>query len=267
MTETPDGTPPSGPVLLGLPEPHVALVTLNRPEARNAVNGALAAALGAIVERVEADPEIRVAILTGAGPHAFCAGADLKEVAAGRVHTLHTETGGFAGFVRAPRAKPWIAAAQGHALAGGLELLLACDMAVAADSATFGLPEVKRSLVAAAGGVFRLPRALPRAVALRMIATGEPLAAAEAERHGLLNRVVPAGEVLAAALDLARRIVANAPIAVRESLAIARRAGELDDETLWRLSREASARIRETEDFREGPRAFVEKRAPRWVGR
>ena len=157
-------------------------------------------------------------MLTGAGPHAFCAGADLKEISAGRGATLSTEKGGFAGFVRAPRRKLWIAAANGHALAGGLELLLACDLAVAAEGATFGLPEVKRSLVAAAGGVFRLPRALPKAVALRMIATGEPISAADALRFGLVNEVVPAGEVLAAALTLAAAVCANAPVAVRESL-------------------------------------------------
>ena len=208
-------------VLFELAAPRVALVTINRPAARNAVNGAVAQGLEAAVERVEADPEIWAAVLTGAGPHAFCAGADLKEVAAGRSASLATEKGGFAGFVRAERSKLWIAAAQGHALAGGLELLLACDLAVVAETATFGLPEVKRSLVAAAGGVFRLPRALPKAIALEMIATGEPIPAARAAQLGLVNGVVPAAEVRPAALALARKVCANAPIAVRESLAIA----------------------------------------------
>jgi enoyl-CoA hydratase/carnithine racemase len=254
-------------VLFEVVEPHVALVTINRPEARNAVNAAVAAGLETAVDRAEADPAIWAVVLTGAGPHAFCAGADLKEVSAGRSAGLATERYGFAGFVRAPRTKLWIAAAQGHALAGGLELLLACDMAVAAETANLGLPEVKRSLVAAAGGVFRLPRALPKAIALQMIATGEPIPASLALQHGLVNAVVPAAEVREAALGLARRVTANAPVAVRESLAIARQALVLDDETLWRMSREASARIKETEDFQEGPRAFVEKRPPRWVGR
>lgn len=254
-------------VLYEVAEPHVALVTINRPEARNAVNAAVAAGLEAAVDRAEADPEIWAVVLTGAGPHAFCAGADLKEVSAGRSAGLATERHGFGGFVRAPRTKLWIAAAQGHALAGGLELLLACDMAVAAETANFGLPEVKRSLVAGAGGVFRLPRALPKAIALQMIATGEPIPAALALHHGLVNAVVPAAEVREAALGLARRVTANAPMAVRESLAIARQALVLDDETLWRLSREAGIRIRQTEDFQEGPKAFVEKRPPRWVGR
>lgn len=257
----------SGAVLFELAEPHIALVTINRPEARNAVNGDVAQGLEAAVERVEKNPEIWAAVLTGAGPHAFCAGADLKEVAAGRSISLSTEKGGFAGFVRAPRSKMWIAAAQGHALAGGLELLLACDLAVVAETATFGLPEVKRSLVAAAGGVFRLPRALPRAIALQMIATGEPISAARAAQFGLVNEVVPAAEVLSAALALARQVCANTPLAVRESLAIARLATDLGEEELWDLSRQASQRIRATEDFREGPRAFLEKRPPRWLGR
>jgi enoyl-CoA hydratase/carnithine racemase len=257
----------SDAVLFEVIEPHIALVTINRPEARNAVNSAVSAAMESIVERIEADPNLWAVVLTGAGPHAFCAGADLKEVSAGRSNTLAGSKNGFGGFVRAQRTKLWIAAAQGHALAGGLEILLACDMAVAAETATFGLPEVKRSLVAGAGGVFRLPRALPKAIALQMIATGEPISAATAAHHGLVNAVVPAGQVRDVALDLARRVTANAPIAVRESLAIARQAAELDEETLWTMSRAASDRMRQTEDFKEGPRAFVEKRAPRWVGR
>lgn len=254
-------------VLFELAEPRIALVTINRPAARNAVNGAVARGLEAAVQRVERDPEIWAAVLTGAGPHAFCAGADLKEVSAGNGASLSTEAGGFAGFVRAARGKLWIAAAQGHALAGGLELLLACDLAVAAETATFGLPEVKRSLVAAAGGVFRLPRAVPRAIALRMIATGEPIPAAQAAQFGLVNEVVPASEVRTAALALARQAVGNAPVAVRESLGVARQAIALQEAALWEASAAASRRVWATEDFREGPRAFVEKRAPRWSGR
>lgn len=256
-----------GAVLFEIVEPHIALVTINRPEARNAVNGAVAAGLEVAVERVEADPELWAAILTGAGPVAFCAGADLKEVSTGRGGTLSTENGGFGGFVRAKRSKLWIAAAQGHALAGGLELLLSCDLAVAAETANLGLPEVKRSLVAGAGGVFRLPRALPKAIALEMIATGDPISAARAGQFGLVNAVVPASEVLAAALSLARRVTVNAPIAVCESLGVARQAYDLTEAELWAICGASGRRVRETEDFTEGPRAFVEKRLPNWVGR
>ena len=257
----------TGVVLFEIAAPHIALVTINRPEARNAVSPAVAAGLEAAVERVDADPDIRVAILTGAGPHAFCAGADLKEISAGRGSTLFTAKGGFAGFVRAPRGKAWIAAARGHALAGGLELLLSCDMAVVADNATFGLPEVKRSLVAGAGGVFRLPRHVPRAIALEMIATGDGIPAARALQYGLVNQVVPADEVLPAALALAGRIAANAPLAVREALGVARQSYDHPESDLWPLSDAAGKRLSQTEDYKEGPLAFIEKRAPRWVGR
>ena len=256
-----------GAVLFEIVEPHIALVTINRPEARNAVNGAVAAGLEAAVERVEADPDLWVAILTGAGPHAFCAGADLKEVSNGRGAALATAKGGFGGFVRAKRGKLWIAAAQGHALAGGLELLLSCDLSVVANSANLGLPEVKRSLVAGAGGVFRLPRAIPKAIALEMVTTGDPISAERAAHFGLVNAVVPANDVIATALTLARRITVNAPIAVRESLGVVRQAYDLTEAELWDVCAAASQRVRETEDFKEGPRAFVEKRAPNWVGR
>ncbi len=261
-----DPTQP-GAVLFEVIEPHIALVTINRPEARNAVNGAVATGLEAAVERVENDPDLWAAILTGAGPYAFCAGADLKEVSAGRGATLMTRNGGFGGFVRASRTKLWIAAAQGHALAGGLELLLACDLSVAAETANLGLPEVKRSLVAGAGGVFRLPRAIPKAIALEMIATGDPIPAARAAHFGLVNAAVPATEVINAALALARRVTLNAPIAVRESLGVARQAYDLTEAELWEACSAAGMRVWETEDFKEGPRAFVEKRPPHWVGR
>ncbi|MBS0641051.1 MAG: enoyl-CoA hydratase-related protein [Acetobacteraceae bacterium] len=253
-------------VLFEVIEPHIALVTLNRPEARNAVNGAVATGLEQAVERMESDPDLWVAILTGNGP-AFSAGADLKEVSSGNGAALSTAKGGFGGFVRAKRSKLWIAAAQGHALAGGLELLLTCDMAVAAETANFGLPEVKRSLVAGAGGVFRLPRAIPKAIAIEIITTGDPIPAPRAAQYGLLNAVVPQNEVLNTALALARRVTVNAPIAVAESLGVARQAYDRPEADLWDICHAAGTRVRQTEDFKEGPRAFVEKRAPRWVGR
>lgn len=244
----------------------VATITLNRPDQRNAVDPALAAALDAVMERFEADPEVWVALLTGAGS-TFCAGADLKALAAGRGAELASERGGFAGFVRYPRTKPVIAAVRGPALAGGTELVLTCDLVVASSSSVFGLPEVTRGIVAAAGGLFRLPRALPRARALELILTGERLGADEALRHGMVNAVVPDEQVLTTARALAERICANAPVAVRESLALAREAYEIDEEQGWRRSSEAMERIRSTDDAREGPRAFAEKRAPVWTGR
>lgn len=254
-------------VTLERPCPYVALVTLNRPEARNAINPRVATALASFVAELEDDAGIRCVVLTGAGGQAFSAGADLKEVAAGRLNALSTPHNGFGGFVTAQRTKPWIAAVNGFALAGGFEIALACDMMVASDDAVFGLPEVTRGLIAAAGGVYRLPRRLPRALAFELIATGARIDAQQAATHGLVNRVVARGEAIAEAIALATAIAANAPLAVRESLVIARQAYDLDDATLYRLSVEGQARIMMTEDFQEGPRAFIEKRPPCWLGR
>jgi enoyl-CoA hydratase/carnithine racemase len=246
---------------------HIGLVTLNRPEVRNAVNGELARTLEAVVQEFEADDHIWAVVLTGAGPGVFCAGADLKEVSAGRGEQLFTARGGFAGFVYAERRKPWIAAVNGKALAGGCEIVLACDLVVASDDAAFGLPEVSRGLIAAAGGLIRLPRALPRNLALELAMTGDPMDVRRAELHGLVNRVVPAGQVVAEAVALARRINRNAPVAVRESLQLARVAAELSEADARALTLAARERVMRSEDYKEGPLAFIEKRAPRWTGR
>ncbi len=247
--------------------PHVAVVTLNRPEVRNAINGRVAITLARFVAELDEDPSIRCIILTGAGNQAFSAGADLKEVAAGQLETLSTTENGFAGFVTAKRSKPWIAAVNGFALAGGFEIALACDMIVAADDAVFGLPEVTRGLVAAAGGVYRLARRLPQALAFELTATGSRSDAHRAAALGLVNFVVPKTDMRSAAMGLAMTIASNAPLAVRESLTIARRAYDFDDAVLYRLSVEAQARLMRTEDFKEGPRAFIEKRPASWLGR
>ncbi|MNX33054.1 Carnitinyl-CoA dehydratase [compost metagenome] len=248
---------------------HVALVTIDRPEARNAVNGDVASGLEAAVDATEADDDIRAVVLTGAGREAFCAGADLKEVSAGRGSALRTERGGFAGFVYRERSKPWIAAVNGKALAGGTELVLACDLVVAVRQAAFGLPEVLRGLIAAAGGLYRLPRAIPPNIALELILTAGQLDAERAHGFGLVNRLVADVDALReAALVLAAEIARNGPVAVRQSLRVAREANSgLDEAALRALTRDAFERVAASEDFKEGPRAFIEKRAPRWSGR
>lgn len=248
---------------------HVALVTIDRPEARNAVNGDVASGLEAAVDATEADDDVRAVVLTGAGREAFCAGADLKEVSAGRGSALRTERGGFAGFVYRERSKPWIAAVNGKALAGGTELVLACDLVVAVRQAAFGLPEVLRGLIAAAGGLYRLPRAIPPNIALELILTAGQLDAERAHGFGLVNRLVPDVEGLReAALALAGEIARNGPVAVRQSLRVAREANSgLDEAALRALTRDAFEHVAASEDFKEGPRAFIEKRAPRWSGR
>jgi len=245
---------------------HVATLTLNRPDARNAVNPELTTALAAAMDRFEADDGVWVGILTGAGS-GFSAGADLKALGAGRAAELSTAAGGFAGFVRYPRTKPMIAAVRGFALAGGTELTLACDLVVAGTDVFFGLPEVTRGIVAAAGGLFRLPRALGQTRALELILTADRIGAEEAYRLGMVNHVVEPDAVLDRARELADRICRNAPLAVRESLAIARDALLLSDEQAWERSAAAMGRVRGSEDAREGVTAFIEKRDARWTGR
>jgi enoyl-CoA hydratase len=256
----------TNPVLYELDGP-IALITMNRPDQRNAVNREMAEAMVEVMRRFEADEQVRVGVLTGAGDLAFSAGADLKSVAAGEAEALHVAPGGFAGLVQYPRTKPLIAAVNGYALAGGCEIALACDTAFASNQASFGLPEVTRGIVAAAGGMFRLQRAIPVARAMELMLTGDRIGADEAHRLGLVAGVLPAGDLMAHAVSVASRIAANAPIAIRETLALARAVLGAHDDQWWEMSHRAEARVHATTDALEGARAFAEKRAPVWTGR
>jgi enoyl-CoA hydratase len=248
---------------------NVAVITIDRPDARNAVNTAVAQGIEAAVDRLEADDAVWVGILTGARTakgHIFCAGADLKQMSTDPGGMV-TQRGGFGGFVRRERTKPIIAAVDGPALAGGTELALACDLVVASRTAVFGIPEVKRSLVAAAGALFRLPRKLPRNVAMELALTGRLDFPAERAHHfGWVNLLCEEGEALATAKALAAQICENAPLAVRETRRIMLAATDQPDEVGWRLSGEGIAKMFGTADFSEGLAAFVEKRPPRWKG-
>ncbi|KZS72484.1 enoyl-CoA hydratase [Mycobacterium kansasii] len=250
---------------------NVMVITITRPEARNAVNGAVSSAVGDALDEAQHDPDVRAVVITGAGDTSFCAGADLKAIAR-RENIYHPDHAdwGFAGYVHHFIDKPTIAAVNGTALGGGTELALASDLVVAHERAKFGLPEVKRGLIAAAGGVFRIVNQLPRKLAMELLLTGEPITAADAYDWGLINQVVREGAVLDAALTLAARVTVNAPLSVQASKRIAYGVDDgviTDEEAGWqRTMREMSSLIR-SEDAKEGPLAFAEKREPIWKAR
>jgi enoyl-CoA hydratase len=240
---------------------HVELLTINRPEARNAVNRATALALSDALDDCETNDDVWVVVLTGAEDKAFSAGMDLKAFATGEFPITEK---GFGGITKRDFAKPLIAAVNGSALAGGFEMMISCDMVVAAEHAMFGIPEAKRGLVAGAGGLIRLPKRVPIAIAYEMALTGDPISAQRAYELGLVNEVVPGDRVLDTAIALAEKIAANAPLAVRTSKDVMRRASELTEDESWVINDEAFAKIGQSADALEGAIAFAEKRAPKW---
>lgn len=242
----------------------VAILTLNRPEARNAIDRDTALAVADAVAAINTNDQIRAAILTGAGGH-FCAGMDLKAFLRGEVVRL--PEGGFAGFTQAKLGKPFIAAVEGYALAGGFEMALACDMIVASEAAEFGLSEVKRGLVANAGGLVRLPRQIPIKIASELVLTGEMVPAALLAAHGLVNRVTSPGQALDVALSIARTIASNGPLAVAASRRVLNEGLEWPADEMFDRQFAITAQVFQSEDAREGAAAFSEKRAPVWRGR
>jgi enoyl-CoA hydratase/carnithine racemase len=246
---------------------HVEILTINRPEARNAINGAVSRAMSSIMDELADDGDCWVVILTGSGDKAFSAGMDLKAFSSGEGGDIMGASGGFGGLTERDFAKPLIAAVNGSALAGGLEIMLSCDLVVAAEHAMFGIPEAKRGLIAGAGGLLRLPKRLPLAVAYELAMTGDPIDAARAHALGLVNLVVPAASLLTEALALAERIAANAPLAVRYSKSVMKRAAEAPESEGWKINQDAVNVVFSSADAREGPLAFAEKRQPRWQGK
>src|SRR3954468_23271776 len=227
----------------------VLLITLNRPQARNAVNSALAHGVAAVLDELDGDDELKVGVLTGAGG-SFCAGMDLKAFVAGE--SPHVEGRGFAGIAQRPPRKPLIAAIEGYALAGGLEVALACDVIVAARDARLGIPEVKRGLIAAAGAPIRLPRRIPYHVAMELALTGDPIRAERAHAVGLVNRLAEPGAAVEVALDLAATIARNAPLAVDASKHIVRSAQDWTEQQAWQEQAELAGKLFASEDAREG---------------
>ncbi|MFT5483163.1 MAG: enoyl-CoA hydratase [Halieaceae bacterium] len=251
-------------VVLTSIEDGVMTITLNRPEAKNAVNRALAEAVAAALDEMDANDEVRVGILTGEGG-SFCAGMDLKAFVSGEIPSIPGR--GFAGLTEASPRKPLIAAVEGYALAGGLELAISCDLIVAAEDSKFGIPEVKRGLVAAAGGLMKLPRQIPKRIAMELALTGNFIAAGRALDLGLVNRITESGGALAGAKKLAAEIAANGPLAVTISKQVVLRSEDWSTEEMFAKQMELTLPVFSSEDAMEGSIAFAEKRAPNWKGK
>jgi enoyl-CoA hydratase len=254
----------AGPAVITADHDGVLVITIQRPEAKNAVNRAVSEGLSAAVDELNTNPELRVGVLTGAGS-TFCAGMDLKAFLKGE--NVRIEGRGFAGLAQADIDKPLIAAIEGYALAGGFELALACDLIVASTEARFGLPEVKRGLVANAGGLVRLPRQFPTRLACELVLTGAMVGAGYLAAHGLINRVVPAGTALEAALELAHVIAQNGPLAISVSKRVMRESQDWSSAQMFDRQNAMTRRVFESADAREGAIAFAEKRSPVWVNK
>lgn len=242
----------------------VLVITLNRPQAKNAVNRALAEGLAAALDELDGEDAVKVGVLTGAGG-AFSAGMDLKAFLQGEFPTVKGR--GFGGITEKPPVKPLVAAVEGVALAGGLEIVLSCDLVVAANNARFGIPETKVGLLAGAGGLIRLPQRIPVNIAMECALTGDFFSAADARAWGLVNRLTEPGEALAAARELAAQVAANGPLGVVASKRIIREAAYWPAEELWSRQAEAMGPVFGSEDAKEGAAAFAEKRKPVWQGR
>jgi enoyl-CoA hydratase len=250
-------------VVLAQVDDGIAVITINRPAARNAVNGAVASGIAAAVEEFDARSDVRVLVLTGAGG-TFCAGMDLKGFVAGDRPTVAGR--GFGGIAERPPLKPVIAAVEGYALAGGFELALACDLIVASEAATFGLPEVRRGLVAGAGGLLRLPRRIPYHLAMEIALTGEHFPAARLHQAGLISTLVPAGQALAAARELAARVALGAPLALAATKRVIAESPDWPTSAAFARQGEIIGPVFNSADAMEGAIAFAQKRAPAWRG-
>jgi enoyl-CoA hydratase len=239
------------------------IITINRPAARNAIDAAVTRGVAAALDQLDESKELSIGILTGAGG-TFCAGMDLKAFLRGEQVALPGR--GLAGLTQAPPKKPLIAAVEGYALAGGFELTLACDLVVAAEDAKFGIPEVKRGLIAAGGGLLRLPRRIPQNLAMEYALTGEFFSATDAQRFGLVNRVTPASGALDGAIELAELITANAPLSIAATKEVIVRSADWTADDMWQKQQEIMQPVLGSADAREGASAFAEKRAPVWRG-
>ncbi len=252
------------PAVLQERRERILLITINRPDQRNAVNAAVASGIGAALDTLDNDPELSLGVLSGAGK-GFCAGMDLKAFVTGE--RPYVGDRGFAGITQRSADKPLIAAVEGFALAGGLEVALACDLIVASRTARLGVPEVKRSLVAAAGALLRLPRVLPRNLAMELVLTGEPIDAERGYELGLVNRLAAPGEAVSVALALAETIAANGPLALAASKRVLTESLDWPDSEFFTRQAEIIEPVMRSEDAREGATAFAEKRPPVWRGR